>query len=66
MEIHEGVTVARCMSFISNRHEWCNQFIAGDSMLSGDILHLAGNEDMDYSSYDIADDSKTLTLSQKI
>jgi len=55
---HEGVTSARCMSFINNRHEWCNQFIAQDSMLSGDIVHLAGNEDMDYSSYDIADDEQ--------
>ena len=27
-------------------------------MLSGDILHLAGNEDMDYSSCDIADDEQ--------
>jgi len=58
LDEHVGVTPELCIKFINNRHDWCNQFIESDSMLSGDLENLKGNEDMDYSSYNVDDEEE--------
>ena len=62
---HEGVTAELCVKFINNRHDWCNQFIEDDSMLSGDLHNLKGNADMDYSTYNVEDEEEEEALGEE-
>jgi transposase len=53
---YKGITADLCQSLINNCHTWCNQFIADDDVLVGEVNALQLDDHIDDTNIDIDDD----------